>query len=165
MLQGGEVDRTDFWEDSLVLLSFSLHVVWVLLTQRLHAFFSCKLPESQSKTISCALLHMFTTHPQSAAKNYEHKLCITKDNKWRLGLIVDHFLSTNLVLFSNKPSKNTDLPSAHNTRREKAVAQADRPVQSPHFLFPHKQKMGHGGIAKDMGQMESRKAVGATGKW
>ena len=91
-----------------------------------------------------------------AAKNYGHKL---------LGLIVDHFLSTNLVLFSNKPSENTDLPSAHNTRREKAVAQADRPVQSPHFLFPHKQKMGHGGIAKDMGQMESRKVVGATGKW
>ena len=69
------------------------------------------------------------------------------------------------MLFSNKPSENTDLPSAHNTRREKAVAQADRPVQSPHFLFPHKQKMGHGGIAKDMGQMESRKVVGATGKW
>ena len=48
----------------------------------------------------------------TAAKKYGHKLYITKENKERLGKLLNHFLSTNQVLFYNKPSEKTGLVRA-----------------------------------------------------
>ena len=45
----------------------------------------------------------------TAAKKYGHKLYITKENKERLGKLLNHFLSTNQVLFGNKPSEKSGL--------------------------------------------------------